>query len=606
LLFKAAWPIFAARTNSSESTEGAVAQSVEQRTENPCVAGSIPAHTTNPNRNVGVFLCPFNPKFENPQEFNSKYMKSIIIILGTCLLFACTKTESPAPTPSSPTVVLEEPIKFTTNFDTGSTNILDTVSLNISISSKIPAGGLNIGIEIIRQDSNIKIFKLDSNLNQATLTLKINGLKFPTTYLTNIIITSKTTSANNSSKTILLTKNQYLEEYSKINQTTGWYNTNKLFGGRNFFIDSNTTYSSLWTKDNILGYTYSSSGPTYFSNRQGLFYGDLNGDGKKDIFNNYWPTPFGANMNGYYATFEYEKYWFSKPNLLKGLTGARKFIINDYYGNGKKSMLICSSGADAPPFPGDSVQIISFGSDLTMTAKNLTEVLGYFHGGASGDIDNDGDIDILLYSGGGSKPMGPVYYENIGSGNFKYNANLITGLGYVNNNPNNYYTTELFDLNNDGFLDIIFASGNGDVVSRILWGSASHTFNTSNQTILPDASYTKSSIVDVAFSDIDKDGDIDLLLNYAIGYSGFGIQILENQNNKFIDVTSKRVDVASKPLSVWYGWLRLYDVDFDGDLDIVADGIAYIQNQQFPNAQPVPNISWINDGKGNYKSFFYY
>ena len=25
---------------------GAVAQSVEQRTENPCVAGSIPAHTT--------------------------------------------------------------------------------------------------------------------------------------------------------------------------------------------------------------------------------------------------------------------------------------------------------------------------------------------------------------------------------------------------------------------------------------------------------------------------------------------------------------------------------------------------------------------------------
>ena len=27
-------------------TEGAVAQSVEQRTENPCVGGSIPPHTT--------------------------------------------------------------------------------------------------------------------------------------------------------------------------------------------------------------------------------------------------------------------------------------------------------------------------------------------------------------------------------------------------------------------------------------------------------------------------------------------------------------------------------------------------------------------------------
>jgi hypothetical protein len=37
--------------------DGAVAQSVEQRTENPCVAGSIPAHTTalNLGSNTGVF-----------------------------------------------------------------------------------------------------------------------------------------------------------------------------------------------------------------------------------------------------------------------------------------------------------------------------------------------------------------------------------------------------------------------------------------------------------------------------------------------------------------------------------------------------------------------
>jgi hypothetical protein len=35
-------PIFAAPKGKG----GAVAQLVEQRTENPCVAGSIPAHTT--------------------------------------------------------------------------------------------------------------------------------------------------------------------------------------------------------------------------------------------------------------------------------------------------------------------------------------------------------------------------------------------------------------------------------------------------------------------------------------------------------------------------------------------------------------------------------
>ena len=43
------------------STEGAVAQSVEQRTENPCVAGSIPAHTTRTSTAMlGFFvLVPF-------------------------------------------------------------------------------------------------------------------------------------------------------------------------------------------------------------------------------------------------------------------------------------------------------------------------------------------------------------------------------------------------------------------------------------------------------------------------------------------------------------------------------------------------------------------
>jgi hypothetical protein len=50
--FKADSLIFAALRNGAVSAvaekglKGAVAQSVEQRTENPCVGGSIPPHTT--------------------------------------------------------------------------------------------------------------------------------------------------------------------------------------------------------------------------------------------------------------------------------------------------------------------------------------------------------------------------------------------------------------------------------------------------------------------------------------------------------------------------------------------------------------------------------
>ena len=42
---------------SLKSNDGAVAQLVEQRTENPCVTGSIPVSTTDPE-SFGVFFVP--------------------------------------------------------------------------------------------------------------------------------------------------------------------------------------------------------------------------------------------------------------------------------------------------------------------------------------------------------------------------------------------------------------------------------------------------------------------------------------------------------------------------------------------------------------------
>ena len=159
---------------------------------------------------------------------------------------ACSKTSVPA-TPPNP-VVQEEAVKFTTNLDTGSFYLIDTLPLTITVSSKIPSAGILYSIEITRLDSNLKVYRLDSTTTQASLSLKIITFKYPGRYSTNITITSKSTTTNSSNKIISLNKNQYLEEYSKINQTTGWYNTNKLFGGRNFFIDSNTSYNKFVDK----------------------------------------------------------------------------------------------------------------------------------------------------------------------------------------------------------------------------------------------------------------------------------------------------------------------------------------------------------------------
>ena len=113
--------------------------------------------------------------------------------------------------------------------------------------------------------------------------------------------------------------------------------------------------------------------------------------------------------------------------------------------------------------------------------------------------------------------------------------------------------------------------------------------------------------MDIAFSDMDNDGDIDIFLLSEIDYQGFGIQILENQNGKFIDVSNLRMDIAYKKNALWFGWIRVFDIDGDGDQDLVGDGYGYFNLDKIPvEKQPVPKIYWINDGKGNYKSSFSY
>ena len=62
------------QTTGQDNKNGAVAQSVEQRTENPCVAGSIPAHTTSKaSEKSGAFLF---------YRFFSRYLSEPLIYLS--------------------------------------------------------------------------------------------------------------------------------------------------------------------------------------------------------------------------------------------------------------------------------------------------------------------------------------------------------------------------------------------------------------------------------------------------------------------------------------------------------------------------------------------
>ena len=128
-------------------------------------------------------------------------MRRVIFALGIMIcLFACSKTEVPAIPPV--VVVPEEAIKFTTNLDTGTYNVSDTLPLVVTVSSKLPSAGLLYSILVNWTDSSKQIFKLDSSLSTSSLSLNIPGLKKIGSYSLSVTVTSKSSSTNTLYKSI--------------------------------------------------------------------------------------------------------------------------------------------------------------------------------------------------------------------------------------------------------------------------------------------------------------------------------------------------------------------------------------------------------------------
>ena len=97
-------------------------------------------------------------------------------------------------------------------------------------------------------------------------------------------------------------------------------------------------------------------------------------------------------------------------------------------------------------------------------------------------------------------------------------------------------------------------------------------------------------MVDIDVGDLDGDGIRDVVLNRTSldpFYQGYFIQIVSGgDGRRFTDETRSKMRGGNDPDATWILWLRLEDIDKDGDLDILSDG-------------PRPTIlSWVNNGSG--------
>lgn len=359
-----------------------------------------------------------------------------------------------------------------------------------------------------------------------------------------------------------------LDSFSAINKTTSWYTTTRamtslfdvhaskywgfelISGGS--LIPYNTTTTSSWN-----------ASKSYYWNDLGTYlYTDFTGDGKKDLWAYYWKNPWPTNATGLHLFSEYE----TSPNsydLQIGLTQVRKCVVSDMDNDKKPDIMLFSSGYDGMPFPGDSLAIF-YPKDIKY--QFLGQDIGYYHGGATGDINNDGLIDIVAYSGGSAViPIHPTSYINKGNRNFELNKQVFKNFSQ---GTDNYYTVELFDINKDGNLDLFLGSSK---TLRVI-PSANGIFDRSKAINL--AVDSNLELMDIAYLDFDFDGKIDVLTMSNINYNGYGLRLYLNKENGFIESAKNYFDVTDeKGNGAWIKWIRLFDYDGDGDLDVVADGL---------------------------------
>lgn len=192
------------------------------------------------------------------------------------------------------------------------------------------------------------------------------------------------------------------------------------------------------------------------------------------------------------------------------------------------------------------------------------------------DIDNDTDIDILITGTGiDSTPVSEIYF-NDGSGNFSNDMNhTFTDIS------ESIFT--VLDIDNDNDLDIIFnIKFYGLQEIQILVNDGNGKYSLVTETPFIDVNYS-----DIGIADVDNDNDEDVLIagednlgrkrTCLYENDGSGIYSLD-QDNSFINIKSATIEFA--------------DYDKDNDMDVLIVGQLSFNNTE------VSTELYNNDGTG--------
>ena len=293
----------------------------------------------------------------------------------------------------------------------------------------------------------------------------------------------------------------------------------------------------------------------------------------QDIRNRTWERlilPMTQGRGSYIRVFLADLDGDGRPEAVAPNKGAQRPTIADY----RRSTPASIYKVTGDPLNGSNWQEIELGR--FSNPRNSEPI----------DIDQDGDLDIIVGSNGENRI---ILFENIEPNNLNFEEHAIGVYGPRTNG----FNMEFLDINNDGRLDIIGASGRA-----LTWfeqpEDVDHTWVSRSI-----GSFAPDSMTGFEIADINNDGLVDIIAgsysrgprmgdgevdkNDSLGRIGW----FENPGN--IESEWVRHDISRRKRGMFDRFIAR-DLDNDGDIDFVGTR---------GNSDPYDGVFWLEQVRTN-------